>query len=189
METSGFSLRILYPDRRTEVHPRIRADFLTKLRSAKEGYPAARILNFDGTSRQCHLGPRKVVTEKGTDTVKLNAPRGAKQCDTGYGCISTAREKLPFWVLTQGKTNRSHAKFGAALDVIIEHTPNGWTPNDLMVKYIEWLSRHCWSELLMLVLDVSKAHRPPKLRHRAQELGIELLFARAGGTSLYQPLD
>jgi hypothetical protein len=121
-----------------------------------------------------------VVAEKGTETVKLKVPRGDKECYTGYGCLSAAGEKLPLWVLTKGKTDRSHAKFGAAPDVIIQHTPNGWTTDDLMVKYIEWLSISRQNEPLMLIFDVCKAHRTPKPRQRAQELSIELLFVPAG---------
>jgi hypothetical protein len=39
--------------------------------------------------------------------------------------------------LTKGKTNQSHAKFGAAPRLTIRHTPNGWTNDDVTVTYVE----------------------------------------------------
>jgi hypothetical protein len=41
----------------------------------------------------------------------------------------------------------------------------------------------------MLILDVYKAPRTLKLKQRAHDLNIELVFAPAGGTSLCQRLD
>jgi hypothetical protein len=189
MERTGLCLRIPHPERRCKIDESMAIQFKARLGAASNRYPATRIFNFDETSWKCYLGPQKVVAEKGTSVVKLNAPRGEKECYTGYGCISAAGDKLPFWILTKGKTNRSHAKFGATPDVIIQHTPSGWTNDDMMVQYINWLSGNCQGEPLMLVLDVYKAHRTQKLRERARELNIELLFVPAGGTSLYQPLD
>jgi hypothetical protein len=189
MERCGLCLRFPHPERRCKVDQLLVQQFNARLRTASGQYPPNRIFNFDETSWKCYLGPHKVIAEKGTATVKLNAPRGEKECYTGYGCISAAGDKLPFWVLTKGKTNRSHEKFGTAPDVIVQHTPNGWTNDDMMAQYIEWLSGLCHGEPLMLVLDVYKAHRTSKLKQRAQELNLELLFVPAGGTSLCQPLD
>jgi hypothetical protein len=58
-----------------------------------------------------------------------------------------------------------------------------------MIEYIEWLSAQCHGEHLMLMLDVYKAHRTVIFQGKAKELGIELLFVPAGGTSQFQPLD
>jgi hypothetical protein len=189
MERCGFCLGILHPERLTKIDQSIVTEFRNRLQSAKMRYPPNRIFKFDETSWKCYLGPQKVIAEKGTETVKLVTPRGEKESYTGYGCISADGTKLPFWILTKGKTERSHAKFGAVPGVIIEHTPNGWTNEAMMIKYLEWLSVNCGGEPLMLVLDVSAAHRTTKVKARAAELNIELLFVPAGGTSLYQPLD
>jgi hypothetical protein len=189
MERCNFCLRVPHPERRTVISPSIVEFFKRRLHEAKERYPANRIFNFDETSWKCYLGPHKVIAERGTKTVKLNTPRGEKECYTGYGCINAAGDKLPFWIVCKGTTNQCHAKFGEHLGVTIHHTPNGWTNEDMMIRYLEYLSQACQFEPLMLVLDVYKAHRTTKLKKRANELNIELLFVPAGGTSLYQPLD
>jgi hypothetical protein len=189
LERCGFCLRIPHAERRTLIRDAAVESFKRSLQAAKARYPTSRIFNFDETSWKCYLGPQKVVAEKGTLTVKLSAPRGEKECYTAYGCISAERQKLPFWILTKGKTNRPHAKFGAIPGVTIQHPPNGWTTDDMMVKYLEWLSQQCQGEPLLLVLDAYRAHRTNKVRQRAKELNVELVFVPAGGTSLYQPLD
>jgi hypothetical protein len=58
-----------------------------------------------------------------------------------------------------------------------------------MIEYIQWLSVQCHGERLMLILDFYKAHRTVAFHGKAKELGIELLFVWAGGTSLFPPLD
>jgi hypothetical protein len=67
--------------------------------------------------------------------MKLTTVIGEKESYTGYGCISTAREKLPFWVLTKGKTDLSHMKFNAPQGVIIRHTPSGWTNEEMLGQF------------------------------------------------------
>jgi hypothetical protein len=118
----------------------------------------------------------------------MNASRGEKRCSTGYECISAAGGKLPFWIMTKRKTDRWHAKFAAAADVMIQHTPSGWTDNDMMVQYANWFSKKCQGEPLILILDLYEAQRTLKLKQRAHELKAEIVFVPAGGTSLDQPL-
>jgi hypothetical protein len=48
--------------------------------------------------------------------------------------------------------------------VIIQQTPNGWINDDMMVQYVNSRSDQCQGELLMLILDVSKAHWALKLK-------------------------
>jgi hypothetical protein len=68
-------------------------------------------------------GHQKVIAERGSGAVKLNAPRGGKECYTSYG-----------------KTECYDAKFAVPLDVIISHTPFGWTNETAMMEYLAWLS-------------------------------------------------
>jgi hypothetical protein len=189
LDRCNLCLRIPHPERRTVIDESVVDYFRQKLHEARDRYPPNRILNFDETSWKCYLGPHKVIAERGTKTVKLHTPRGEKECYTGYGCISAAGDKLPFWIVCKGKTDRCHAKFGEHPGVTIHHSPNGWTNEMMMIQYIQFLAELCKFEPFMLVLDVYKAHRTDKLKERAKELNIELLFVPAGGTSLYQPLD
>jgi hypothetical protein len=61
--------------------------------------------NFDEASWKCYLDPHKVIVERGTK----------KECYTGCGCISAAGEKLPFWIVTKGKTDPYHLDSGSNL--------------------------------------------------------------------------
>jgi hypothetical protein len=130
-----------------------------------------------------------VLAEKDTEAGKLKSSRGENESYTAYGCITGFGDKLPFWIITKSKTDRSHAKFGQPADIMIRHSPNGWTTEIQMIEYIECLSAQCHGERLMLIRDVYKAHPTVAFQGKAQELGIELLFVPAGGTSRFQPLN
>jgi hypothetical protein len=161
MDRCHLCLRIAHSEGRTEIDSAIAADFKAKLQSARGRYAAHRILKLDETSWRCYLAPSKVMAEKESPGL----PRGEKEWYTAYGCISAAGEKLPFSVPTKGKTDRSHAKFGAAPALTIGHTPTGSTTAAVMVTDVGGLSVNRQCELLMLVLDVYKAHRTAKLTH------------------------
>jgi hypothetical protein len=189
MERHNFSLRTPHLQRRTPIDQEYATHFLDRLRTARQEYPAERIFNFDETSWKRYVGPNKVLAEKGSEAVELKTVIGEKDSSPGYGCISAAGEKLPFWILTKGKTDLSHAKFNAPQGVIIRHTPSGWTNEEMMVQFLEWLSGRVSEQPCLLVLDVYPAHRTLRLQELIRELRIELLFVPAGGTSQFQPLD
>jgi hypothetical protein len=69
--------------------------------------------------------PHRVIAEKGTEAVNLKTAKREKESYTWYGYISSAREKLPFWVIIKGKTDLCHRKFRPTPDIIVRHTPNG----------------------------------------------------------------
>jgi hypothetical protein len=189
MTRQGFSLRTPHPERRTPINEGYASHFLQRLNEARREYPLDHIFNFDETCWKRFLGPKRVLAEKGTEGVKLKSEKGEKESYTGYGCISAAGNKLPFWILAKGKTDLCHRKFKAPDDVIIRHTQNGWTNEAMMLEYVTWLSDQARGEPILLVLDVYPAHRTPKLQQRARELHVELLDVPAGETSQFQPLD
>jgi hypothetical protein len=189
MERQHFSLRTPHPERRTPIDQEYATHFLDRLRTARQECPAERIFNFDETSWKRYVDPNKVLAEKGSEAVKRQTVIGEKESDTGDGCISAAGEKLPFWILTKGKTDLSHAKFNAPQGVIIRHTVSGWTNEEMMVQFLEWLLGRASEQPCLLVLDVYPAHRTVRLQEWARELRIELLFVPAGGTSRFQLLD
>jgi hypothetical protein len=119
--------------------------------------------------------------------VKLKTAKGEKESYTAYGCISAAGTKMPFWILANEKTDSCHTKFNAPDNVIVQQS--GWTNQEMTLECLQWLSTQAQGEPILLVPDVYPAHRTPRVRQRAGELGIELLDAPAGGTSEFQPLD
>jgi hypothetical protein len=60
-------------------------------------------------------------------------------------------------------------------DVAIEHMPNGWTTDDMLIKYLTWLSQRCHGERLLLIPDVCKAHRKAKPSQGARYLVVDSL--------------
>jgi hypothetical protein len=114
-----------HPERRCDVDEAPAQRFLARLEVAHSEYPVNRIFDFDETSWRCYLGPHEMPAEKGTEAVKLKSSRGEKESYTYYGCTTALGDKLPFWMITKGKTDCSHAKFGQPCDITIRHSPNG----------------------------------------------------------------
>jgi hypothetical protein len=160
-----------------------------ELEKAKWKFPPNRIFNFDETHRKCCLGPPKVLAENGSEAVKLKTGKGEKESGTGYRCISAAREKFPFGIIAKAKTVLSQAKLNVPPDMIVQQTSSRWTNKQMTRISLEWLSTQVNDEPILLVLDVYPAHRMFPLLQRVRELGIQLLFVPAGGTSRFQPLE
>jgi hypothetical protein len=103
----------------------------------KGTYPFNRLFNFYETYLKRYLGPHKVLAEKRSEAVKLKTGKEEKESSTGYGCISAAGQKLPFWIIAIRPTVLSHAKFNTPSDVIVQHTLNGWPNEQMMQIYLE----------------------------------------------------
>jgi hypothetical protein len=178
-----------HAERRTHVDENNIGRVRPPLEAARSAYPAKKILNFDETSWRTDLAPHRILAEKGTDAIKLKTVRNRKETFPGFGCIPTSGEKLPFWVPTKGKTDRSHLKFGQHLDVVFRHTTNGWTTEEMFTEYLTWLSQRCDGEPLFLMMDNYPIHRTQKVGDHAAGLMIHLQFVPAGATGRVQRLD
>ena len=97
---------------------------------------------------------------------------------------------MPLWVIAKGKTSRCEKKFGKSNEnLIFAHTESGWSNEEILIQYLEWIHEKCNKEPCALVWDIFPAHQAECVVTKAKELKIELLFVPAGGTSQYQPLD
>jgi hypothetical protein len=114
-------LRTPHAERRSHIDEDQAELFIRHLNSAPSDYPRSRIYNFDETCWRIYMGPRKVIADKGTDTVKLVCSTGEKLSVTAFGTISAEGEKLPLWVVTKGKTKRCLNKFGDQPDAIFRY--------------------------------------------------------------------
>jgi hypothetical protein len=189
MKRWNLSLRTPHAERRAHIDEDQVEMFTSRLNSASSDYPLNRILNFDETCWKIYMGPKKVIAEKGTDTVKLQATTGEKLSLTAFGVISAAGEKLPLWVIAKGKTERSLRKFGEIPGVVFKFSESGWATEQLILEFIEWLSVQVNEEPCMVIMDVYPTHRTERVKEKAFEKNIEILYVPAGGTSKYQPLD
>jgi hypothetical protein len=107
----GLSFRTPHPKRRAPINPEYASSFLDRLSQAKHEYGSENIFNFDETCWKRSLALNQVFAEKRDEAVKLKTVKGEKKSYTGYGCISAADRKLPFWMIAKGKTDLCHAKF------------------------------------------------------------------------------
>jgi hypothetical protein len=186
----GLSLRTPHHERRTTLDEDYTTYFLERLGTLPDTYPPECVFNLDETSWRLFEGPRKVLAEKGSETVKLRSKTSEKTSFTAIGAISAAGEKLPLWVLAKGKSPRCEHKFGTHPDIVVQHTPSGWATDTIIARYIEWLSREITRGLpSILVLDVYPSHRTDLVIETAAANDVELLFVPAGATGRFQPLD
>jgi hypothetical protein len=102
----GLSLRTSHQERRTALDESYATYFPNRLNDLANDYPLGLIFNMDETCWRIFEAPRKVLTEKGAETVKLLTPTNEKTSFTAIGAISAAGEKLALWVLAKGKTQR-----------------------------------------------------------------------------------
>jgi hypothetical protein len=79
------------------------AYFLERLNSLSIDYPPDKVFNMDETCWRLFEELRKVLADKGAETVKQRAPTSEKTSFTALGTISASGQKLPFWVLAEEK--------------------------------------------------------------------------------------
>jgi hypothetical protein len=163
--SSGFqkrwqlSLRSPHHERRTKVSDAAVDAFLQRLSTIPDDYPPELVFNMDETAWRLYIPPMKVLAEKGTESVKLRTAKGEKESFTAFGAISADGQKLPLWVVTKGKTDRSHLKFGEHAEVRITHSVNGWSTEDLMISYLLWIHEQvAQRRRCVLVLDIYPSH-------------------------------
>ena len=186
----GLSLRSPHHERRTALDEDYSAYFLRRLDTLSNNYPPDLVFNMDETCWRLFEAPKKVLAEKGAETVKLSSRTSEKTSFTALGAISAAGDKLPLWVLAKGKTRRCEHKFGNHQDILIRHTESGWATERIITSYIEWLAREvAHGSPSILVLDVYPSHRTDLVVDTAAANDVELLFVPAGATGRFQPLD
>jgi hypothetical protein len=90
----------------------------------------------------------------------------------------------------EGKTQRCERKFGANPNVVVRHTESGWASAELIVAYVEWLSRDVAKGCpCALVLDLYPSRRTDRVARTAEDNDGEVLFVPAPAIGIFQPLD
>jgi hypothetical protein len=186
----GLALRTPHRERRTHLDEDYAAYFLGRLNDLSNDYPPDLVYNMDETCWRLYETPRKVLAEKGAETVKLQAAVSEKTSFAALGAISVAGSKLPLWVVAKGTTQRCEEKFGHHPEVIFRHTNKGWATENLIVGSLEWLHREIADGLpCILIMDVYPCHRADAVFAAADANDVELLFVPAGATGRFQPMD
>jgi hypothetical protein len=184
------SLRTPHRERRTATDADSTDYFLRRLNALYDEYAHNRILNMDETSWKLYAAPRKVLAEKGSNTLKLKSSRSEKESFTALGAIKADGTKLPLWVIAKGRTEKCEQKYGEHEGTIVNHSPNGWATEPLIIEYLNWIDLDAVDgEPCVLVLDIDPMHRTPAVQASARDLDVELLDVPAGATEEFQPLD
>ena len=128
---------------------------------------------------------------RGSDEVvfERNDNYPSKYKFTAIATINAAGEKLPMITVAKGKTIRCEKSFQTIFGNIVMHTQNGWSTENLMLAYLQWLSDRCQNSPICLIWDQYKAHMTDKVKEQATKLKIEIIYIPAGQTGSEQPLD
>jgi hypothetical protein len=181
-DRQSLSLRTPHRERRTELDEAYATYFLHRLDTLPNDYPPDLVFNMDETCWRLFETPRKVLAEKGTETVKLAAKTSEKTSFTALGAISAAGQRLPLWVLAKGAPSDPSGNTAC--------TESGWATAEIIVAYIEWLSREVAKGCpCVLILDVYPSHKTDHVIETAAANDVELLFVPAGATGRFQPMD
>jgi hypothetical protein len=175
----GLSLRTLHNGRHSD-HDETHIDhFLRKLNLLSNNYPPEFVFDMNKTRWWFCGAPRKVLAEKACDTVKFESTTGEKTSFTVLAAMSCVGQKSAFWVFVSERTVYCERKFGQHSREILRHSESGWTTENVIIAFIEWLHREtidCKSCALVMYRDSS--HGTEQDIAAAQENDIELVLSR-----------
>mgnify|MGYP001031493245 CR=1 FL=1 len=189
MKRNHFSFRLAHYSRRGSINQKHVNAFLEQLAAAVVKYTWQNVYNMDETSVRINNSKMRAIAPIGTEKVIIDGVKNEKECFTSIGTINRY-DKFPLIILGKGKTQACLTKFRAADKAELWPSKNGWVDEEVMLKYLEWLSENvAEGKPCALVLDCYRAHRTDNVKEKAKDLNIELIFVPASGTSLFQPLD
>ena len=113
--------------------------------------------------------------------------------------ITLSGQMLPPQLLYAGKTDKCHPSTTFPEDWDIFHSPNHWSNEDTMLRYLDKIVIPYVSRVreqmgkpdqkALVICDVFAAHRTQDVKAKLDEANMERLFVPAGCTGQLQPLD
>ena len=195
MKRNGLVFRVAHFERRGKVNEEDVNEFLEKVADALCRYKKDHILNLDESFINTFNPPSKQIAFRGQATVKFAHDKLNVKEGTTYLATVTMDPsvRIPLFIVAKGKTELCHQKYEfeeeEETEDYIFHSLNGWTTCNVMMEYLEWISKQMNEEPIALLLDSYKAHMKQSVIDFAKEHKIELIFIPPCGTSVYQPLD
>ena len=174
--------------RRPNVTFEQKENFISKVKEAIKKYGGNLVFNMDETNYRIVNNKFMTWANKGAKTVNCNINNDIKQGITVLATISKSNKKLPLMILGKGKTMRCINNYMLRNDVWSYFSSTGWTTETVMLKYLEKLKEFV-KKKCALIIDTYASHRTDKVKEKAAELGIELIFIPPGSTDELQPLD
>jgi hypothetical protein len=136
-ERHNLIMRRPYAEKRMTIDADYATPFRERMNTLPEDDPLEPVFNMDEMCWRRFETARRVVEEKGKETVKLQSHKSEKTSFTALRGIACSEDKLPLWVIAKGKTKRSEAKFGYHPDILIKHTESGWATENLIIEYLQ----------------------------------------------------
>lgn len=190
--------RVPHLKRRSNPNDDHVASFLANLELVNMQFPADLILNVDETCWRITNGRLHTVAIRGADQVDVRMKEDPKKCLTVIACCTKAGERLPLWLIAKGKTQLCEKKFRndqrlrhyiQAGKLIVDHSSNGWSNDEIMIRYLKWLKEFKKGYILHVLWDLYASHKSEIVKSTAKDLEIGLSFIPAGQTDEWQPLD
>jgi hypothetical protein len=177
--------------------PTIVRDWFRLVRNITEKYGILEedIYNFDETGFQMGvISTAKVIT--GADRAKpVSVQPGNREWVTVIDCISSYGWNVPPVIIFEGKVHQSTWYSDTLpLDWVIGVSENGWTDNELGLKWLEHVfekhTAHCTKGVYrLLILDGHSSHVTPEFDLFCKEHSIITLCMPPHSSHLLQPLD
>ena len=185
------SLRKYHFRRRSLNDPIEIENFREDVYSAINRYGSKNVYNMDETSWGLVPHEDKVWALTGSDEVIFDTTKQypTKYKFTAIATINADGQKLPLITVAKGKTVRCEKAFKTIYQNTVMHSTNGWSTEDLIISYLQWLSDKCHNAPICLIWDQFKAHLTQKVEEKASLLKIQIIKVPAGQTGSEQPLD
>jgi hypothetical protein len=194
LRRNGLSLRALRTTRRPTIDQVEVGEFLQTINWIMELQEKYTLLNGDESNWLVIQPPKRVIAQRGADSVNCLILGDPKSGFTFMGTVHRSGEKLPIFAIARGKTALCHKQFGEKLrqNCEIDHSPSGWMSRDVFTRYLAWLRKRLPKRkhgMIYLVIDQYPCHVYDGVDAIASKQNICLIPVPKGGTPLYQPLD
>ena len=187
---NNISSRRPHVKRRPTIPDDAKKKFIDEMQELLQTIDHSRIINADETSWRCFPGGILTWSEIGSDNVKIYLNGNPKQSITVMAGIKADGTKLPLYIITKGKTEKSQKNLGDISYHKSGRSKNGWTTEETFKDYFLFLRQHHNdNEKIYLIVDQFKAHTTDQIKEFATQLNINLIFIPPGLTDELQPLD
>ena len=163
---------------------------------AKYGIQDDDMYNFDETGFMMGMhNSSAVVTASDRRSKPKSLQQGNREWVTSVVCVSAAGWAIPPFIIFQGKYHLStwYKEESLPKDWVIAVSDNGWTTNELGVKWLEHFDRHTKERAVgayrLLILDGHESHNSIEFQQYCIEAKIITLCMPPHSSHLLQPLD
>ena len=152
--------------------------------------------NFDETGFM--MGMHKasaVVTASKRRSKPKSLQQGNREWVTSVVCVSATGSAIPPFIIFQGKHHLSawYKEDSLPRDWLIGVSKNGWTTNELGLKWLEHFDKHTKERTVgayrLLILDGHESHDSLEFQQYCKEAKIIALCMPPHASHLLQPLD